>query len=284
MDTAAVRVVAAERGTGASSSAIGVTPFHVGSRDPSLTALGFALADLLTTDLARSSQVRLVERGRLGEVLKEFDLAAAGIVDSATAPRVGRMLQAGQLLLGSIDSLPDGQFRLSVRIADVATSVLATALDARAPIAEILTAEKAIAFRLFDALGVTLSPAERQLVEAQPTRSLAALIDYGRGVAAEISGDWRSAFEAYRRASSVDPGFRGAADRATRAQANLTTVASSTALLPGIRGVDAPVTSVVDRLNRPIDHITSQTRPLGGVGDPAFPGTMVTVVITIRRP
>lgn len=283
-DSAARAALAAEQGLAASGNALGVAPFRIGSRDPSYVALGFALADLLTTDLARSSQLQLVERSRLGEVLRELDLASSGRVDSATAPRVGRLVQARRLLLGGLDSLPGGEFRLSARVADIAEGTIEQAVDARAPLADALSAEKALAFRIFDALGVTLTPAERALIETRPTNNPAALQAYGRGVSAEWSGEWRRAQAEFERAAAVDPGFRVATDRAVFARATADAATRTASLLPGLRAVDGPVIGVVDRLNRPLDYITTRSRPFGGAGDPAFPGTLVMVVITIRRP
>jgi hypothetical protein len=169
-------------------------------------------------------------------------------------------------------------------VADVADGTIAQAVDARAPLADALSAEKALAFRIFEALGVTLTPAERALIETRPTNSAAALQAYGRAVSAEWSGDWRRAQVEFERAATVDPTFRVATDRAVTARATADAATSTASLLPGLRGVDGPVISVVDRLNRPLDYITTRSRPFGGAGDPAFPGTLVMVVITIRRP
>jgi hypothetical protein len=142
---------------------LGIPPFAVAARDSALAPLGFAFADFLATDLSRSARVQLVERARLGEVLRELDLAAAGRVDSATAPRVGRILQARRLLVGSIGTAPGDRntLRLGVRVADVPTGVLAQTIDARAPLDDVLAAEKALVLRIFDALGVVLAPSER---------------------------------------------------------------------------------------------------------------------------
>lgn len=283
-DSVTTTLVARERGSATRSGAVGIPPFASSQVTGATVSLSFALADLLATDLARSSALTVVERARLGEVMRELDLAASGRVDSASAPRVGRLLGAERLLLGGIDTLPGGDIRVAVRVTSVASGLVSAAIDARAPVADILAAEKTLAFQLFDALGVVLTPAERAQVSAQHTRNVDALYAYGRGVAAEVRGDWAAAAAEFGQARRNDPQFGAASVRATAALARATTVAGTAALLPGIRGVDAPVVSVVDRLNRPIDHITSQTRPLGGVGDPTFPGTLVTVLITVRRP
>jgi hypothetical protein len=226
-----------------------------------------------------------VERARLGEILEELDLAGAGRVDSASAPRAGRLMQARRLILGSVDTLPNGEFRLSVRVANVETGVLEQALDARSSAGDLLAAEKVIAYRLFDALGVTLSPAERAAVDdLRPAASLAALVAYGEGVQAELAGDRKRAFNAYSSASLLAPAFSVPKQRAAALRPVADNSANVPSLLPGIRPINAPVSGTVDRLNRPLDLFTSYTRPSGGAGDPAFPSTVVTIVIQVRRP
>ncbi|MDF1504478.1 CsgG/HfaB family protein, partial [Roseisolibacter sp. H3M3-2] len=281
--------VARERtqaGALAPGAVLGIPPFAVAAADTALAPLGYALADLLATDLSRSSRVTLVERTRLGEVLRELDLAAAGRVDSATAPRVGRILQAQRLLVGSVGTLGDANtLRLGVRVADVQSGALATTIDAQAPLADVLAAEKALALRLFDALGIVLTPAERRVVEERPTRNLAALLAYGRGVQRQLDGDFRGAVDEFRRARRLDPSFRQARDRGEQARSlSESGVTAARVSVPGVRAVDAAVAGTLDRINRPLDFITSTVRTTGSPADPAFPSTVATVVIRVTRP
>ncbi len=285
IDSAAASAMQREQGGGPSSrGALGVTPFRLSSADERLTALGFALADLLVTDLSRSAQLQLVERSRLGDIMRELDLTKSGRVDSATAPRVGQLLRARRLVLGTIDTMPNGDLRLSARIADVETGALESALDARAPQADILAAEKEVAFKLFTALGVTLTPAERSRIESRSATSLASLSAYGRGVQAELAGDRRRAIDEFERALRIAPTFNAAGERASQLKSIVRASAASPSLLPGVRELSAPEAGTVDRLNRPLDVVTSLTRPSGGASDPSFPSTVVTVVVTVRRP
>lgn len=291
-DVAAGSAIARERGmTGPAARTLGVLPFASAVGDTALTPLAYALADLLTTDLARSARLTLVERARLGDVLRELDLAAAGRVDAATAPRVGRLLQAHRLVVGSLGILGDarplasgaGTLRLSVRLADVRTGEVAQAIDARAPTADILAAEKALAFRLFDALGVPLTPAERAAVEQRPTANLAALLAYGRGVRDQIEGDLRGATEEFRRAQRLDPGFRAAADRAVQTHALSERGTARPLAVPGLRPIEGAVASAVDRLNRPLDAITTLAH-VNTVADPSFPLVPAALVVGVNRP
>jgi TolB-like protein len=285
VDSASAAALQREQGAGATPrGTLGVTPFRIVGGDARMTALGFALADLLVTDLSGSAQLQLVERARLGEVLRELDLGRSGKFDSSTAPRVGQLLRARRLVLGSLDTLPSGELRLSARIADVETGVLEQALDARAPFSDILAAEKAVAFRLFDALGVSLTPAERTRIEARQVTSLSSLDAYGRGVQAELQGDRRRAVDEFERAFRIDPGFGAANVRAAQLKTTASANVNAPTLLPGVRQINAPEAGTVDRLNRPLDFITSLTRPSGGSSDPSFPSTVVTVVVTVRRP
>ena len=269
---------------------VGVTPFAVAPGDSALAPLAYAFADLLTTDLARSGRLTMVERARLGDVLRELDLSATGRVDQATAPRVGRLLQAGQLVVGALStsgrtsaSGTTGTLRLGVRLTDVRTGAVDQAVDATAPLSDVLAAEKALAFRLFDALGITLTPAERAIVEQRPTANLAALLAYGRGLQRQVEGDFRAARTEFLRAAKLDPGFRGAADRAGQVRSLGETGTATPVLVPGLRPIDGAVSTTVDRLNRPLDGITTLARPASAT-DPSFPITTTTVVLVITRP
>jgi TolB-like protein len=193
---------------------IGVAPFTIESDDAEISPLGAGLADLLLTDLSRSAQLEVVDRVRVHALLRELALARSGAVDSATAPRAGRLLGARRLVSGAVTRVPDGSLRVDARVADASTTESSgapistgTSLDA------ILDAEKTLALRLFDELGVTLSPAERRAVEERPTRDVAAFLAYSRAVHDEIVGDYVSAARSYQQALEADPGFGLAGER-----------------------------------------------------------------------
>jgi TolB-like protein len=284
--TADSTLLAAERAAGtAARGALGVPPFAIARRDDRLEALSYALADLIAADLSRCAQLTLVERTRLGDVLRELDLAASGRVDSATAPRVGRLVSARRLVLGGLTELPDrAGLRVGVRLADVEQGAITQSIDAQAPIADILAAEKELVFRILDALGVTLTPDERAAIAQRPTSDLAALLAYGAGVKAEYLGDFRTAASEYRRAARLDPNFAAASRRAGDARSRAEIGTAWPLVMPGLRAREAAVGSAIDRINRPLDVITTATRSFGTAVDPSFPTTTATVLITVTRP
>jgi hypothetical protein len=276
----------AERLGPGSAGTIGIPPFAASARDTTLAPLAFALADLVATDLARTNKVRVVERSRLGEVLRELDLAGTGRVDSATAPRVGRLVSAERLVFGSVQAMPDGRtLRLGARIGDVERATISRAVDASAPLVEILAAEKALVLRLFESLGVQLTPAERAAVEQQPTKNIAALLAYGRGMARYYEGDFRNAAREFRAAGRLDPNFRDARNRELQVR-SLGAIGTSTPIaIPGVRPLDGSIISTIDRLNRPLDLVASVSRAVSTAIDPSFPASLTgTIIITVGRP
>ncbi len=286
-DSARARALDAERARsdGTRRGVIGVPPFAFVGRDTTLVPLAYALADLVATDLSRSKGVTVVERARLGEVLRELDLAASGRVDSTTAPRVGRLVSAERLIFGAVEPLPDGRtIRLGARIGDVERSTVTSAVDARAPLAEIFAAEKELVFRLFQSLGIVLSPAERAEIEQQPTQSVAALLAYGRGVQRTYEGDSKGAADAFREAQRSDRNFRGARTRELEARAIGAIGTSNPIAIPGVRPLDRAISTAVDRLNRPLDLVTNVSRAVSSAIDPSFPNSKGIIVITVVRP
>lgn len=276
-DAAARRAIANERAINAAElpqRTVAVAPFRVSSSDTLIAPLGYGLADLLMTDLARSSQIRLVDRLQLDAIMRELDLAQSGRVDTTTAPRVGRLVGARRMVLGNLTSGGGGALVIDARIADVATSELRHAVSATAPLDRIFDAEKELAFRLLRELGVQLTPAERAAVEQRPTANVSAFLAYSRGVRFEALGDYGAATQEFRRALTIDPSFQMAGARlgvGSAAPAMLRTRAASVVT----QRVNGTFTSPVGGSD------------LGGVADPAFPASGAvtgTLIITVTAP
>jgi TolB-like protein len=261
---------------------LGITPFDVEAGDTVVAPLAYGLADLLTTDLARSRQLQVVDRLRLEALLRELQLGEAGRVDTATAPRVGRLAGARRLVLGALRSRPGGVVDVSVRLADVASGQVQQTVAASAPLTSILQAEKELAFRLLADLGVTLTPAERSAVEQMPTKNLAALLAYSRGVRYEVEGRFKDAAREYQTAVRIDPGFSTALDRSNALPPP--TPSPATAVAGRATQIERAATSAAEQINSvffsPIGDFA--TTPLAESGI-EIPST-VTIIISVGVP
>ena len=86
--------------------------------------VGFAVSELLTSKLAKLPEFIVVERSQLDQVLKEQKLQATGAIDPESAVKVGKLLGAQLLVLGSVEKL-GGSYQVNARIVDAATSEVA---------------------------------------------------------------------------------------------------------------------------------------------------------------
>lgn len=189
---------------------VAVVPFVVAERDTLLHPLGYGLADLLTSDLARTSSLQMVERLRMEAILRELALIDNGVTDPRGAPRVGKLMGARRIVIGDVASGPGGNVVVRARVVDVISGTVATLVSAQAPLSRIIDAEKELALRVIAELGVTLTPAERTGIEGRQAVQASALVAYGRGLEAETRGDASAAIAAFEEASRIDPSFAAA--------------------------------------------------------------------------
>ena len=252
-----------------------VLPFNVAVRDSVLDPLAYGLAALLTTDLAVSPSLSLVERMSTDALVRETRLVDKGVLALRDAPRVGRLMGARRLLMGDVARAPNGNVRLSARIVDVVSGTVVQLLAAEAPLFRILDAEKVLALQLLDKLGIALTPAERTRVERKQSVQLAALVAYGKGVQADAAGDADRAVKSYQEAVRIDGTFEAA-----RAQ---TVVSSANAAGPRVSTVASSLSRVLDfgiqSVNTPVG---SSSRPADAADAPLAASGSLQIIFVVR--
>jgi tetratricopeptide (TPR) repeat protein len=168
--------------------------------------LGKALGDMLVTDLSSSATIRLVERDRLNELLRELDLSDTDFIDPSSAVRLGRGLGAQYVVLGSFTVFGE-RLRLDARILRTETSEVALAEGVEGPMSQFFDVQKDLGRRLLAAMDVSLSSREEAVFSVPQTRSLEALERFGMGLDAKDRGDDLAARRAFEAAIQVDPEF-----------------------------------------------------------------------------
>jgi TolB-like protein len=276
---------------------IAVPPLLVRSTDSSLAPLGYGMADMLMTDLAQSSQLVVVERSRLDALLREMQLTETGQVDTAHAPRVGRLLGARQLVVGALHDRGNGEFGIDTRLASTVDGTVTKAVSARAPLEAIFDAEKILAFRLFDQLGVTLTPRERAAVDRRPTSNVTAILAYSRGVRDEAFGRYASAAANFRAAVVADPKFAPAQARLQQVETSQRAVSADPSSMGSAKPAESkPVNSAVALAGSAVNPSPVTAVPAGASVNntqqqqqqqstiPPTQATPATVIINVRRP
>ena len=198
---------------------VGVFPFFYEGDDPNWAPLAYALPEMLSTDLAITGRLQVLDRIRIQALLNEMALGESGRVDEGTAARSGRLLGSGNIIQGRFRI--DGGSRLGIDAAVV--EVNRPGLDRVDPLSaedvvdRLFAMEKQLALDLHAELGIELTPAERQRISERQTESVQALLEFGRGLAAEDEGDFVQARQHFSSAASIDPAFGAAAARAEMA-------------------------------------------------------------------
>ena len=219
---AAVAQEATLTGAVGSPQTIAVLPLRFSGADTTLQPLGRGFADMLTTDLARSSQLTLVERSRMQALLDELALQRSTVADAKTSARAGRLVRAGRVVQGSllqVGSDNGEQLRVDAAVVDVPTTRIRGTAQGADVLDQVFDLEKRVAVDLFRQLGVTLTPAEQTALEQRPTRSLAAFLAYSRGLAEEDAGRYDAAARYFNEATRIDPGFGVAQQRGQQSSA-----------------------------------------------------------------
>ncbi len=222
--------------------AVAVFPFSYDGQDARLQALSRALAGLLTTDLAQTSRLRVLERAQVQALVDEIKLSGIGLVDPATAVRGGRLLRAGRVVQGQMGG-DDRALRLAVAVvrADTSAAQKAAPIEVQDQLSRLFAMEKTLALGLYQSMGIELTVAERERVSHYATQNVEALLEYGWGLAAEDRGELGSAADHFQRAGLLDPGFSEArrlalSDRAAAAALSTNRLArvGVAEVLPGV--------------------------------------------------
>jgi tetratricopeptide (TPR) repeat protein len=213
----AVQQEASLAGQPTSPRVIAVMPLRFSGPDTTLRPLERGFAELLTTDLARSSQLTLVERSRMQALLDEMALQRSGATDATSNVRAGKLVRAGRVVQGSLNQVGAFDLRADAAVVDVPTSQIRGSVNASDQLEAVFNLEKRIALDLFGQLGVTLSPAERNAIEQRPTRSMQAFLAYSRGLRAEDEGKYDDAARYFNEAVRIDPGFQSAQQKSQEA-------------------------------------------------------------------
>lgn len=191
--------------TAAAKVAVCVLYFDNHSGEARYDALRKGLADMLTTDLAAVTDLALVERSRLQDIVDEQNLQASSLFDQATTVRVGKLVGARFAITGAITALAP-TMRLDVRVIDVESG--------RVVLSDKVTGAQDAFFELYrglvDRFATSLGA---KMVQASRVDDLQTVLAYSDGVVAADRGDLQLASAHLAEAVKRAPTFQLAQTR-----------------------------------------------------------------------
>ncbi|MDO8803266.1 MAG: CsgG/HfaB family protein [Elusimicrobiota bacterium] len=102
--------------TGLSTATLAVMPFKT-DKKLAEKRVDYACGEILTNKFVVTHTFKVVERAQLDTVLKEQALGAGGVTESATAAKLGKLLGARLVIIGSVSRLGDS-YHLSTEMVD----------------------------------------------------------------------------------------------------------------------------------------------------------------------
>lgn len=221
--------------TRSDQNTIAIPPLTFTGPDSSLKPLERGLAELMISDLSKSPALTVVERDRMQALADEIQLSASGRVDSATAVRAGKLIQAGRIVNGTI--IQQGNtLRLDASLVEVQTGVIGVPASSPGTLEALFDMEKNVVFMLFERMRINLTPAQRQAIQRRPTSNLNAFLAFSRGLQASDDGRFEDAARFFENARSLDPNFSLAGVRLQSARAAVNSVNVSSNMIENSLG------------------------------------------------
>ncbi|RPJ16954.1 MAG: tetratricopeptide repeat protein [Desulfobacteraceae bacterium] len=188
----------------ADSNTVAVCYYQDLSQDKSLRAFQKGLASMVITDLSKIKSLKVVERVRLQALLEEMKLGQTGIVDPKTAPRIGKLLGAENIIVGNLSS---GSIKAVTTLASSGKGNVQGSASASVEKDKFFELPMIIARDTAKILGITLTDQESKAIGVPHTKVYNALIYYGNALDALDLGNWKEAKDFFAMALKEDPLF-----------------------------------------------------------------------------
>ncbi len=201
---------------------LAILPFRNASGDPSLDWLGSSLAEMLSTDVGQSSQLRTVSPNRLHQIFTDLRISSTTVLDPTVIRRVADFSTADRVVWGQYARFGD-QIRIDATLQD-------TKSGRTVPLKIDVASEKEIpgaVDRLADSIRQKLALPENVLKELKASSfqitstSVDALRDYNQGVGLQRDGKNLEAQKQFEAATKADPNFALAFSRLAQTYSSL---------------------------------------------------------------
>jgi TolB-like protein len=181
-----------------------VGDFQVESDNPSHRFLGKGLSRLVSAELGKSPNIKLIEREKLQKILEEQELSLSGLADESRQMEIGRLLAAEYIVFGEVIDMGNAVL-LSLRMSDVSTGEL---------VWQETTTEKLESYDFIGAffarsilahLRAPVEASTERKIAAREVKDVRAIVQISVGVDAADRGDKDRARRAFESVKKLDP-------------------------------------------------------------------------------
>lgn len=173
------------------------------SAEKGMQAFQKGLAAMVITDLSKIKSLQVVERIRIQALLQEMKLGQTGIVDQKTAPRMGMLVGAENLVMGNLDQ----GIAVTTALASSSRGNVKGTASVTVPEQEFFEIPKKIVLDIAGIMKIKLNSEEMAALGVPHTKNFEAFIIYGEALDALDGGRWEIAKDLFASALGKDPKF-----------------------------------------------------------------------------
>jgi hypothetical protein len=168
--------------------------------------LATAMHVMVISDLAKVPDLQIVERVKLQALLSEMRLWESGLVEEATAIRVGRLLGAGTIVTGTVfeSDRKTESYQMATSLSKTENGQQIGYQEAAGVRRDWFILQKEIVFEILKDLGISPIPSSVRQIH---TENWEAYVQFATGLDLLDRGDFDAARKAFQNALTLDIGF-----------------------------------------------------------------------------
>jgi len=170
------------------------------------------IADTLINALNRTGKFQIVERTRMESMISELKLSQSGMVDASTAQRLGKLLGAQMLLMGSFTAIGE-MIRIDARIVLAETGLVLKAEEVSGGTSDFMALEEALVLKIAEDLDAKMTAEEKARLYSGKKIPFPALMEYSKGLGYMDSGQYAEAAGAFEKALVLAPAYKEAGEK-----------------------------------------------------------------------
>lgn len=184
---------------------IAISYFDNTTANSKYNALSKGIADMLITDLSKISDLEIVEREKLEQLLKEIKLGKSKYFDQSTAQRLGKGLGAASILTGAF-YIMDETLRIDARLINVETGKIIAAEEVTGSKRDFFSLHKQLVSLLTKAFKIKTSQ-NSSLINYDNKIELKAVLNYSNALSYSDNGLEESATKVLENTLKDHPEF-----------------------------------------------------------------------------
>lgn len=185
---------------------IAISYFDNTTDNSKYNALSKGIADMLITDLSKISDLEIVEREKLEQLLKEIKLGNSKYFDQSTAQKLGKGLGAASILTGAF-YIMDETLRIDARLINVETGKIIAAEEVTGSKRDFFNLHKQLVSLLTNAFKIKYKAQNSSLINYDNKVELNAVVNYSNALSYSDNGLEENAKEVLENTLKENPDF-----------------------------------------------------------------------------